>query len=511
MTAAEALDHTALARWQANPVSFIEEVIVDPATKRPFELLPAERLFLEHAFKVDDDGRLLYPEQVYACPKKSGKTSFAAMHALALTLLFGEAYPEATICANDQEQAQGRVFEQMRRMVESSPVLRGEARITQDKITFPALNATITAIPSSYATAAGGNQNISVFDELWAFTSERSRRLWDELVPPPTRKIGCRLTTTYAGFEGESALLQELYRRGLEQPLVGPDLHAGDGLLMFWSHVPIAPWQSEIWIEQMRRSLRPAQFLRMIKNQWVSSESTFIDMRWWDECVHPDAKMLHAEEGLSIWVGIDASVKHDSTAVVAVTWDRKAQAARLVWHRIFQPSPDEPLDFEKTVERAVLDLRSRFLLRLVMYDPYQMAASAQRLARAGVRLEEFPQTTANLTEASQNLFELIKGRNLVAYPDAGIRLAVSRAVAIEGARGWRIAKEKQSHRIDVVVALGMACLGAVRQQGQYAGYDVSGDWICGPTPTTPEEQERRNRELAAAMYWSSQLPPGFLY
>ena len=64
------------------------------------------------------------------------------------------------------------------------------------------------------------------------------------MVPPPIRKIACRLTTTYAGFEGESTLLEELYKRGLAQPQIGADLHAGDGLLMFWSHVPVAPWQS---------------------------------------------------------------------------------------------------------------------------------------------------------------------------------------------------------------------------------------------------------------------------
>jgi hypothetical protein len=57
------------------------------------------------------------------------------------------------------------------------------------------------------------------------------------------------------------------------------------------------------------------------------------------------------------------------------------------------------------------------------------------------------------TEASQNLFELVKGRNLIVYADADIRLAISRAVAIETSRGWRIAKEKQSHKIDVVIAL----------------------------------------------------------
>jgi hypothetical protein len=53
---------------------------------------------------------------------------------------------------------------------------------------------------------------------------------------------------------------------------------------------------------------------------------------------------------------------------------------------------------------------------------------------------------------------------LVAYPDNVLRTAVGQTVAIESSRGWRIGKEKQSHRIDVVVALAMACLAAVREQ-----------------------------------------------
>ena len=63
---------------------------------------------------------------------------------------------------------------------------------------------------------------------------ERSHRLWDEMVPPPTRRVACRLTVTYAGFEGEGEVLYELYKRGLAQPQVGKDLYAGDGMLMFW-------------------------------------------------------------------------------------------------------------------------------------------------------------------------------------------------------------------------------------------------------------------------------------
>ena len=49
------------------------------------------------------------------------------------------------------------------------------------------------------------------------------------------------MTTTYAGFTGESTLLEELYARGVQQPEVAPDLRAGDGMLFFWSHSQSRP------------------------------------------------------------------------------------------------------------------------------------------------------------------------------------------------------------------------------------------------------------------------------
>jgi hypothetical protein len=116
------------------------------------------------------------------------------------------------------------VFQAIKRIVEKSPHLRREAKISQNRIEFPETGATIQAIASDYAGAAGANPTISSFDELWGYTSERSHRLWDEMIPVPTRKISCRLTTTYAGFEGESELLEGLYKRGLAQPEIGPDL-----------------------------------------------------------------------------------------------------------------------------------------------------------------------------------------------------------------------------------------------------------------------------------------------
>jgi phage terminase large subunit-like protein len=493
-----------LAYYRERPIEFITECLFDPETGQPFELLPAERQFLNHAFTFTPDGGLLYREWVYSCPKKSGKTTFAAMVMITVLLLYGGSFPEAFALANDQEQAQSRVFEFIKRIILASPSLKNEAQITQYKITFPAFNATISAIASDAGSAAGSNPVISCFDELWAYTSERSRRLFDEMTPPPTRKIACRLTVTYAGFEGESVLLEELYRRGKQQPLVGEDLYAGDGLCMFWSHKPIAPWQDEAWLSDMRRQ-RPSLYQRHVLNEFASSSSQFVELSKWDRCVDHSIGHLPPDPSLSVWVGIDASYKHDQTAICSVTFDQNRQQARLVTHRIFQPSPDQPLDFERTVEAYLLDLASKYNLRGCFYDPWQLQASAQRLSKAGLPLEEFPQTSANLTQATQNLFDLIESQSLLMYPAADLRLAISRCVAIEGPRGWRIGKEKSAFKIDAIVALAMALFAAVQDVGKSSfRWDVfASDFVDldRREGQRTAEQVVRPEDLTPQQYW----------
>jgi len=447
--------------WRADPISFIETVLCDPETGEPFKLLPAEREFLEHAFTFDADGRLLYSELIFGAPKKSGKTGFAALHMLTMILLFGTMFAEGYCAANDLEQAQSRVFQAIKRIVEASALLMREAKITADKITFPAFHhAVISAIASDYTGAAGANPTATSFDELWGVTSERGYRLWDEMIPPPTRKIACRLTVTYAGFAGESTLLETLYARGLALPQIGKSLYAGDGMLMAWHHEPIAPWQDEKWLARMRRDLRPNQYLRMIENRFVTSESIFVNMDKWDSCVDSAWRPVITDKTMHVWVGVDASTKLDSTAIVGVGFDRTTKQVRLLFHRTFQPSASQPLQFA-SVEATLKELSHRFAIQKVLCDPWQMSATVQRLTAAGLPIEEFAQTSGNMTQISQNLHELIEGGNLVLYPDESMRLAASRTVAVETARGFRIDKAKAVHKIDVIVALALACHAAV--------------------------------------------------
>jgi Phage Terminase len=482
-------DLSSLDYWRERPDEFIETCLINPETGKPFALLDAEREFLRHALRTDADGRLLYPELIFGAIKKTGKTGFAALFTITLLLLFGDRYAEAYCAANDLEQAQSRVFETIKRIVEASPLLQREAKISAERITFPALGSTITALASNYASAAGGHPTISVFDEAWAYTSERARRLYDELVPVPTRKISCRLIVTHAGFEGEGEMLHQLYQRGLQQQQVGTDLYAGDGLLMFWSHVPIAPWQTASWLAQMRRTLRANQYLRMCENRFVTAESTFVDMSAWDACVQP--ALVPSFDCLPIHAGVDASTKRDSTALIAVTINKKTGCVQLVQHQIFTPSPGDPINFEMTVERVLLEWQQRYQLQKVLFDPYQMQASAQRLAKVGLPIEEYPQTLSNLTAATSNLFDLISERRLVLYPNAAMRLAASRAVIVESARGWRLDKLKQQHHIDVIVALSMACLAAVQGQNDstydrlYKGFQDAPAQPQQPRPLEP--------------------------
>jgi hypothetical protein len=62
-----------LANWRKQPIEFIQAVLINPETGQPFELLPAERQFLEHAFKLRPDGKLLYDEWSTAVQRNRGR------------------------------------------------------------------------------------------------------------------------------------------------------------------------------------------------------------------------------------------------------------------------------------------------------------------------------------------------------------------------------------------------------------------------------------------------------
>ena len=447
-----------LEKWRKDPAAFMEEALVNPDGGR-FELFEAERVFLRHAFTPDASGDLPYKDILWSAIKKSGKSTFGALCCLYTTICLGRPFSEAYVIANDYDQSQSRIFTAAAKVVAASPLLK--ARITNDRITF-SNGSFIQALAADWRGAAGVEPVFVIADELWGFTSEASQRLYEECCPTPTKRPSIRMITSYAGFTGESALLEDLVKRGLAGTPIGKELYAQPGMIAFISHERIAPWQSEAWIEEARRSTRPSAFMRQYQNQFTSGESSFVDMDDFDRCVDSEARLVLSAPGLAVWVGLDGSYAHDSTAIAAVTFDLASKRVVLLGHKIFVPREGQPLDFE-IVEEALLDLKRKFAVRQVLFDPFQLVALSQRMATLGLPMESFPQTAGNLEAASSNLADLIRHRNFSAYRDPEIRLALSRTVAVETPRGVRISKQKASHRVDIIAALSFAALAAVRE------------------------------------------------
>lgn len=452
--------------------SFIDEFALTE-DHQPLRLEPHQRAILEEAFGFDADGQLKYKTIVYSAIKKSGKTAINALVCLWWAHCLDQNPDEIICAANDLEQSSSRVFDAAKGFIERNPALKAEADITRNLIRL-SNGTTLKAIPSDYAGEAGANQGLASFDELWGFMSERSRRLYEELTPVPTRKNSIRFISTYAGWEGESLLLEELYHKifdkqgnvkpGVNRPLGDdfPVYTVGD-LFVYWDHFPRMPWQTPEYYESQRADLRLNTFLRLHRNEWASNESNLFEMDQWDSCILPDYRAPLPNKSLRLYAAADASVKKDSSAVVSVF--REGNQIFLGPFRIWQPTKAQPMDLELTMESYIKELARDFSLAECRYDPYQLHRSATTLKKEGVQMLEWPQTVPNMTDCGQALFDAVNHRTLVLYADEAMRKQASFAVGKETPRGMRIVKEKASHKIDVIVALAMAVHSALQGGG----------------------------------------------
>ncbi len=452
-----------LRRYIHDPVSFADRFIRRNEKGRPWSLSEYQRHVLRLTICFDATGRLLLRLLLWSEPKKSGKTFLSA--ALGLWWAFTRPHTEVIVAANDLEQSISRVFATMVKLCEQNADMGRSMKIKTAEISV-SNGTTIKAIPSDYRGEAGSRHSLAIFDELWGFDSERAQRLFEEMTPPPTEPDAWILISTTAGFTGESVLLERLYQRGLTGERLDDDLevHRADDLRMFWSHTPRQPWQTEQYYREQERLLRPGTFRRLHRNEWVSAESVFITPELWDACVEPDWSPLEPTQEHPLWIGVDASTKRDSTAVVAVLRDPADGLVVVARHRIWRPSPERPLDLE-AVETFLLDLARAYNVRRIVCDPYQLHGTIQRLRYPhGLPIGEFPQTPERLTQAGQNLYDLIRHRRLVVYPDEEFRKQALSATALESERGFRISKDRSSKTIDAVISLAMAASVAVSER-----------------------------------------------
>lgn len=480
-----------------------------PETKAPIKLASHQAAILRHVLTLGPDGRLPYSEVIWSGPKKSGKTTIAALVAEYFGL-FIESPNEVYLCANDLEQSQGRVYKALSQSVKLNRHLTNRADV-QVRITRFDNGTELTALPSDYAGAAGSNHGLSIFDELWAYVSENSRRLWDEMTPPPTRRLAMRLTVTYAGFEGESELLEEFYKRGQKGDPV-PDLahiENGEGqpacrangrLFVYWDHqlkrypgLTIAP---DDYHAQQREDLRPLAYTRLHENKFTVNESRFITKEQWEACYDPELRALSAGDGRKAVFGADASTTRDLTALVGVYSNSQAKTSDIVFCKAWKPERGvlrlgkPTVDLDETIGKEVERLHKAGQISAIVADPYQMHTLIIKWEKMGIRVIELPQTAARV-EADQAFYDAIIGRTVRHYNHPDLNEHSENAIAVETARGFRLAKEKTRKKIDLMVAASQAHYGATGYQVQDPAGEMIDD-LPREVYMTYEDQEIEN-------------------
>jgi phage terminase large subunit-like protein len=248
-----------------------------------------------------------------------------------------------------------------------------------------------------------------------------------------------------------------------------PACIANGGTFIYWDHqlkphpgLAITP---EEYHEQQRKDLRPSAFTRMHQNDFVNNVDQFISSEQWNACYHPDVKQLLLDDGRRAVFGADASVSRDYTALVGVYFDIRTGYYDVVYCKVWRPQKSAlrngkpTIDLNKTIAAEILRLHANHQVASVLYDSYQLHSIASELLKKGVRMVEFPQTARRI-ESDQGLYDAIIGKNIRHFDHPELNEHILNSVAVETGRGYRLAKDKSSKKIDAAVALSMALHGA---------------------------------------------------
>ena len=311
--------------------------------------------------------------------------------------------------------------------------------------------------------------------------------MWVELIFVFIFLISLCFIIMYVGIIGKSELLEDLYKKVVDNGEPVPELaHITDSngkpvcwkkgrIFAYWDHEPRMPWQTDEYYETEMETLRPSDFLRLHRNEWVTEFEQFISMDMWKMCevldgplsLFPDSQYI----GYPIVVGVDVGVVHDCSAVCGVYFDAERGKAGLAFHKIWTPTPGNPLDLEATVEAYLLDMASKFHIAAVVYDPTNFHRSMTTLRdRAGMNMIEYRQSGMLMEMVGQAFYDAIRGRYLEVYHDEELSDHIKYTTAENKGRGFRIVKgDKMGKPIDAAIALAMATHYAI----DTAGVDTS--------------------------------------
>jgi len=405
--------------------------------------------------------------------KKAGKSTFlAALHAYIATH-----YSDVTtiISANSKEQSTGRSHAQLSYSLKNSP-LKNQAEIQRFNIKF-SNRSEVIAVSADGSSMAGHNAVLLTADEIWGIISPNDQIRWAESVPPPGG-ASFRVVASYAGIQGQSAVLRNLWdvlQKGEKVHDKYPIYHNKDADVFGVidgendEYFFRLPWVDENYLSKMSKAERPTHYKRLWLNKWASADGELIcSSQHWDSLKSIEVTPIQAGDIEPLYFGLDASTARASTALVGVSPHEDFVDVRYV--RVWSPKQSKAIKGNKKVvdlsevEEEIVSLYERGAVRALSADPYQLHSVLMNLRKRGLRgkIVEIAQTqTRYKTDAL--LSDLIQEGRIRHYGSEILREHMGNAHLKETVRGIRLEKQPHGGDIDSVVALAMAAFIAIKK------------------------------------------------
>jgi phage terminase large subunit-like protein len=254
---------------------------------------------------------------------------------------------------------------------------------------------------------------------------------------------------------------QEDVKAGRE-PDVAPEVLAERLLESVMPATP-ASWITDEYIlgQATSRKVMPSDFLQLHACVAAESRNVWIPAEKWAACEEPGYEIPDGED---IYVAVDASISHDSTAIAwcARAGDDRVGGMAHVWSARAGSPAHEFVDGGrirfKPVESFIAEvLNSRWRVVEVVYDPRFFEQSAQELSDLGFLVAAMNQQGVVMRGAEQKFHDAVTETppRFVHGGDPVVSAHVAATVA-EKTDVWKIRKAKNTAVIDATVAMVMA-------------------------------------------------------
>lgn len=327
------------------------------------------------------------------------------------------------------------------------------SRVSREDKRIELVNGSVIEFWSSDDTQAGRGRKY----HLWVHDECQRQR---DLIP----FIRGSVRPTLADYQGSLYVLGTANGEGSEFHELYLDCTQDPSWQVVQGKLEENPFIKPEEIVQMRRDLGPELASQELDSQWVriGDQTPLVRATQWETLVGVKDSRTQLKT-----LALDASVKGDLTAIVAVWTDIFENITYVDDLWLIEPDyVTKEVDYA-ALEEIILNIWRTGQYHCIAYDPYQTVSLMQRLKARGVRTVEFTQNSMRL-KADGYLRQLINEGRLRHPGDPRLTEHVLACKLKYAQDNFRLVKNARDSKIDLAVALSMA-VWTNTQMGQQSG------------------------------------------